>query len=119
MTGDLYNDGDSAGFADIPRSVYSPGTYNEAEGGTSENYLGNDIYGDYQFDGTIYELRIWLGAVSPLYVAASEAAGPSVVVTNTTVQSLTVTVPTNSILGASRPNRLQPRSISRRSAVCP
>ena len=99
LTGYLYNNGTLLASQTFP-AVYDPGTYNEAEGGTSENYLGNDIYGDYQFDGTIYELRIWLGAVSPLYVAASEAAGPSVVVTNTTVQSLTVTVPTNSILGA-------------------
>ena len=46
--------------------------------------LGNDVYGDTQFDGTIYEFRIWNGAVSPVYVAVSAAAGPSVVVTNLT-----------------------------------
>ena len=37
-----------------------------------------------QFHGTIYEFRIWNGAVSPVYLAVSAAAGPSVVVTNMT-----------------------------------
>ena len=62
--------------------------------------LGNDVYGDQQFDGTIYEFRIWNGAVSPLYVEVSAAAGPSVVVSDLTPTSLTVSVPNTSLVGA-------------------
>ena len=57
------------------------------------------MYGDSQFDGTIYEFRIWNGAVSPLYLAASAVAGPGVVITNTTPQSLSVSVATSMIAG--------------------
>jgi hypothetical protein len=71
--------------------VYAPGSMGGA-GGTLTNMLGNDIYGDPQFDGTIYEFRIWNGAVSPLYVAVAQFAGPSIVITNVTPLSLTMTV---------------------------
>src|ERR1700722_2435700 len=60
--------------------------------------LGNDTYGDYQFSGTIYEFRIWDGAVSPLYIAVSAAAGPGIVVTNLTPTSLSVLVPTTNMV---------------------
>ena len=50
--------------------------------------------------GTIYEFRIWNGAVSPVYVAVAAAAGPGVVVTNLTPSSLTVTVTNTSMIGA-------------------
>ncbi|MGA2540651.1 MAG: LamG-like jellyroll fold domain-containing protein [Verrucomicrobiota bacterium] len=79
--------------------LYSPGIYGGA-GGTVNNYLGADIYGDAQFDGTIYELRIWNGAVSPLYLEVSTAAGAGVVVTDLTPHNVTVSVPSTSILGA-------------------
>ena len=71
----------------------------EAQPARLENMLGNDVYGDPQFSGTIYELRIWDGAVSPLYLAVSAAAGPSVVVTNLTPTSVSVTVTTSMIQG--------------------
>jgi uncharacterized protein YjdB len=75
-------------------TVYSPGSIGGA-GGTTQNMLGNDVYGDWQFDGTIYEFRIWNGAVSPLYVAVSAAAGPSNVVTVLKPVSVAVAVATN------------------------
>jgi hypothetical protein len=89
----LYLNGTSIGSI---TTANAPGRMGGA-GGTTQNTLGNDVYGDWQFDGIIYEFRIWNGAVSPVYLAASEVAGPSVVVTNTTPQSLTVSVTTSMI----------------------
>jgi hypothetical protein len=99
LTGVLFTNGALSSVQTFPNTSYSPGSIGGA-GGTDENMLGNDVYGDYQFDGTVYEFRIWLGAVSPLYVAASAVVGPSVIITNTTVESLSLIVPTNSIVGA-------------------
>jgi uncharacterized protein YjdB len=94
LIGSLYTNGVLDAAQTYPNSTYSPGSIGGA-GGTTENMLGNDVYGDDQFDGVIHEFRIWNGAVSPLYVAVSAAAGPSVVVTNLKPLSVTLTVATN------------------------
>lgn len=97
LVGNLYTNGALLATHTYPDATYTPGTIDLVDGGTSENMLGNDVYGDEQFSGTIYEFRIWDGAVSPLYLAVAAAAGPSVVVTNLTPLSLDVTV-TNSAM---------------------
>jgi hypothetical protein len=56
------------------------------------------VFGDAQFAGTVYELRIWNGAVSPVYLAISAIAGPDVIVTNLTPLSVDVTVTNSSII---------------------
>jgi hypothetical protein len=89
LVGTLSTNGVTAGTFTFPNVTYSPGSYGGAAG-TSANYLGADRYGDAQFDGTLYELRIWNGVVTPLYQALSAAAGPSVVITNTTPISLSI-----------------------------
>jgi len=96
LTGNLYTNGTLVASSALPNSTYTPG-FIGGSGGTSQNMLGNDVYGDYQFSGTIYEFRIWSGVVSPLYLAVSAASGPSVVATNLTPTSLALTVPTLSI----------------------
>jgi len=99
LTGDLYDNGSNIASVTVPNSSYIPGTYN-----TADNYLGQDPYGDLQFQGTIYEFRIWHGAQSPLYLAVSAAAGPSVVVTNLTPTSIDVTVTNDTMIqGLSQP----------------
>ena len=97
LVGNLYTNGTLVASLAFPNSTYTPGTIG-GTGGTTENMLGNDVYGDDQFSGTIYEFRIWNGVVSPLYLAVSTAAGPSVVATNLMPLSLTVTV-TSSNMG--------------------
>ncbi|MGH7952945.1 MAG: LamG-like jellyroll fold domain-containing protein, partial [Limisphaerales bacterium] len=97
LTGNLYTNGTLVATRTFPDSTYTPGGIGGA-GGTTENMLGNDVYGDWQFSGTVYEFRIWGGSVSPLYVAISAAAGPSIVVTNTTIQSVAVTVTNSSMI---------------------
>ncbi len=103
--GSLYTNGVLDAAQAYPYDVFAPGDFVYAPGsiggapGTAENMLGNNVYGDDQFDGTIYEFRIWNGALSSLYTAVSAAAGPTVVVTNVTPISLTLTVATN-MLGA-------------------
>jgi uncharacterized protein YjdB len=99
LTGNLYTNGALVATQAYPDHTYTPGNIGGA-GGTTQNYLGNDLYGDFQFDGTIYEFRIWNGAVSPVYLAASSTAGPGVVVTNTTLQSLAVSLNTTSMIGS-------------------
>jgi len=99
LIGSIYTNGVLDATENYPSTAYAPGSYG-APGGTVNNYLGNDIYGDDQFDGTIYELRIWNGAVTPLYLALSTAAGPAVVITNTTPQSLNVVLTETSMLGS-------------------
>jgi uncharacterized protein YjdB len=101
LIGDLYTNGVLDASQVYPNAIFAPGDTVYAPGsiggagGTTENMLGNDVYGDDQFDGTIYEFRIWNGAVSPLYVAVSAVAGSSVVVTNLTPLSVTVAVATS------------------------
>ncbi|MGA2749309.1 MAG: LamG-like jellyroll fold domain-containing protein [Verrucomicrobiota bacterium] len=108
LTGNLYTNGDLVATTTFPNANYCPGSFAApvqsqagaiAGVGTAYNMLGNDIYGDWQFDGTVYEFRIWNGAVSPLYVEVSAAAGSSVVVTNLTPQSLAVNLTTTSMVG--------------------
>jgi hypothetical protein len=98
LVGNLYSNGTLVASLTLPNSTYTPGTIG-GTGGTTDNMLGNDVYGDDQFSGTVYEFRIWNGVVTPLYLAVSAAAGPSVVATNLTPLSLSVTV-ANSSMGA-------------------
>jgi uncharacterized protein YjdB len=69
-------------------------------GNTLNNYLGKDEYNDSIFNGTFDEMRIWDGALTPVYALASAAAGPNVVITNTTPQSLSVSVASTTMLGS-------------------
>jgi uncharacterized protein YjdB len=64
-------------------------------GYTYNNYLGNDQYNDPIFNGTYDEMRIWDGAMSQVYLLESAAAGPGVVITNTTPQSIAVSAGAN------------------------
>jgi hypothetical protein len=87
LKGNLYTNGTLVGTTIFPSSAYSPGTYT-----ISEDVLGLDPYGgDAQFAGAIYELRIWNGAVSQRYIAASALLGPSNIVTSLNPASVSVT----------------------------
>ena len=97
LVGSLYYNGTLLAATTFPNSSYTPGAIGGA-GGTAQNMLGNDTYGDYQFSGTVYEFRIWDGAVSPLYIAVSAAAGSGVLVTNLTPSTLSVSVPTTNMV---------------------
>ncbi|HEX3798244.1 MAG TPA: LamG-like jellyroll fold domain-containing protein [Verrucomicrobiae bacterium] len=98
LNGRLYLNGLLDGSTTFPNTTYSPGSYGGTNG-TTENMLGNDVFGDDQFNGTIKEFRIWSGAVTPLYVAVSAAAGPSVVVANLTPSQVTVSVSNTTMIG--------------------
>ncbi len=106
LTGSIYTNGALDASLVLPNATYRPGAIGGASG-TSQNMLGNDVYGDWQFSGTIYEFRIWDGAVSPLFIALSAAAGPGVVVNNLTPVSLTVTVTNSSMIAG----EVQPASV--------
>jgi len=93
---DIYTNGLLVGTQAYPDHTYCPANIG-GSGGTTQDWLGNDTYGDTQFQGDIREFRIWNGAVSPLYLAASAVAGPAVVITNSTPQSLSVSVVTSMI----------------------
>src|ERR1017187_3524693 len=69
-------------------------------GNTLNNYLGYDEYNDSVFHGAFDEMRIWDGAVTPVYELASAAAGPSVVITNLAPQSLSLSVTSTSMIGS-------------------
>jgi uncharacterized protein YjdB len=99
LVGNLFTNGVLDGTQTFPNTSYCPGTIGGAAG-TTENMLGNDVFGDWQFGGTIYEFRIWNGAVSPAYLEASAAAGSGVVITNLTPQSLNIQLSTTSMIGA-------------------
>jgi hypothetical protein len=107
LVGNLYTNGTLVASLALPNGTYTPGTIG-GTGGTTENMLGNDVYGDDQFSGTIYEFRIWSGVVSPLYLAVSSAAGPSIAETNLTPVSLNVTVPSSSM----GPGHIQQASVT-------
>jgi len=92
LTGSIYVNGVMAATHTYPNATYIPSSIGAGAGGTTENMLGNDVYGDWQFSGTVYEFRIWNGAVTPTYVAVAEAAGPGAVVTNLTPTSVDVNV---------------------------
>jgi len=100
LIGEVYTNGLLAATQVYPNATYIPGTIGGAAG-TTVNALGNDIFNDAQFQGTVYEFRIWNGPVSPLYLAVSELAGPSVVVTNLTPASVTVTASATIVSGQS------------------
>lgn len=91
LAGNLYTNGILVATQILPNNTYTPGNIG-GPGGTTYNMLGNDVYGDYQFSGTIHEFRIWNGIVSPLYLTVSTVAGPGMVATNLTPLSLAVTV---------------------------
>ena len=75
----------------IPVAVATGLTITPASLGTTyNNYLGLDQWNDSIFNGTFDEMRIWDGALSPAQMLVSAAAGPNVVVTNTTPQTLAV-----------------------------
>jgi hypothetical protein len=91
----LYLNGVLAGTATIPTNL-APANY----GKTYNNWIGRDEYsGDPMFQGSVDELRIWNGAVSPLYIALSLIAGPDTVVTSITPLSVTVTAANTGIVG--------------------
>ena len=87
-TARLYLNGVQMTSATIPANL-SPTNY----GNTFNNWIGRDEFGgDPMFTGSIDELRIWKGAVSPLYLAASAVAGPNILVTNLTPRIVNVSV---------------------------
>ncbi len=96
LTGNLCLNGNLAATQVFPSAIYTPGLIGGG-GGTTEDMLGNDVYGDDQFSGTVYELRIWNGVVSPEYIAASAVAGPGTVITNLAVQYLSISLSTTSM----------------------
>jgi hypothetical protein len=77
LTGSLYTNGTLVATQIYPNATYGPGSIG-GTAGTTQNLLGNDVYGDYQFSGIIYELRIWNGALTPSQVTADYVAGPEV-----------------------------------------
>lgn len=96
LAANLYTNGALVASSNLPNISYTPGLIG-GSGGTTENMLGNDVYGDEQFSGTIHELRIWNGVVPPLYLALSAAAGPGTLATNLTPASLKVSAPDSTV----------------------
>jgi hypothetical protein len=94
-TATLYLNGVPVGVATIATNL-APSAY----GDTFNNWIGRDEFGgDPMFAGSIDELRIWHGAVSPVYIALSAQAGPNVVVTNPTPVSVSVAVANTNLIG--------------------
>src|SRR5579884_202818 len=92
-TAQLYLNGNLVGVATIPTNR-SPANY----GVTFNDWLGRDEFGsDPMFVGAIGELRIWNGAVSPLYIFLSSIGGPDVVVSNLTPVSVAIQVPNTTL----------------------
>ena len=90
LTGNLYLNGVLDGTAILPNTSYSPGSFGtNFLGGTTNDQIGRDPFsGDNMFNGTVYELRIWHGAVPQRYISASALLGPGTTVNNDlTVQS--------------------------------
>ena len=98
LVGKVFTNGVLNATQTYPNTTYVPGSFG-GPAGTSDNWLGNDVFGDSQFQGTVYEFRIWNGAVSPAYLAASAVVGPGVLITNVTPTSLAISVST-SMIGA-------------------
>ena len=96
LVGSLYTNGALIATHTYPNRTYLPGSIGGAAG-TANNVLGQDPFPDPQFQGNIYEMRIWNGAVSPVYLAVSAVAGPGVIVTNLIPQSLSVSVNTSMV----------------------
>ena len=97
LTADLYTNAVLDGTTVLPNTSYSPGTYGGANG-TTENAVGNDVYNDPQFSGTVYDLRIWNGVVPQRYISATAILGYSNVLTNLTVTSASLTLASNTIV---------------------
>ena len=87
LVGKLYANGVLIATQSYPDHTYCPANIGGA-GGTTLNMLGNDVYGDSQFSGTIREFRIWNGAMSSSQVAADYAAGPGTVTGNAPALSI-------------------------------
>ncbi len=94
-TATLYLNGAQVAVANIPTNL-APANY----GATFNDWIGRDEFGgDPMFAGVVHELRIWNGAVSPLYIAVSEVAGPDALATNLTPVSVNVAVPLATMIG--------------------
>ncbi|HXC97901.1 MAG TPA: LamG-like jellyroll fold domain-containing protein, partial [Verrucomicrobiae bacterium] len=94
-TAALYLNGVQQGVANVPAD-HAPSTY----GNTFNDWFGRDEFGgDPMFAGSLDELRIWNGAVSPLYLAVSTSAGPNVLVTNLSPVSVNVAVGSTTMAG--------------------
>lgn len=78
LTGHLYTNRALVATQAYPDTTYCPGNIGGA-GGSTEIMLGNHVYGDWRFSGTVYEFRIWNGAMSPSQVAADCAVGPGTI----------------------------------------
>ena len=98
LVADLYTNGVLYASTTLPTNTYSPGLYGGA-GGTTENSFGNDVYGDPQFGGTIYEVRIWNGVVPQRYIAAATLIGYSNVVTSLTPTTAAIEVASTNLPG--------------------
>lgn len=93
-TARLYLNGVQVAMASIPTNL-APSNY----GVTYNNWFGRDEWGgDPMFTGSLDELRIWNGALSPLSISLNASAGPDVLITNPTPASVSVTVPGTSML---------------------
>lgn len=68
-------------------------------GVTVNNWLGRAQFNDPMFNGAIDEFRIWNRALSVTHLAASIGLGPDFVLSNPTLQALTVQVPSTSMVG--------------------
>ncbi len=87
-TARLYLNGTQVATASIPTNL-APSNF----GNTYNNWFGRDEWGgDPMFAGSLDEVRIWNGAVSPLYISLSALAGPGVVLTNLTPGAVAVSV---------------------------
>ena len=95
LQGALYTNGSLIATTTAPDTSFIPASWN-----TANNVLGQDPYPDSQFQGTIAELRVWDGVVSPLYLQVSTAAGPTIVVTNLVPTTLNVNLTTTSMIGS-------------------
>jgi uncharacterized protein YjdB len=89
----IYLNGAQVGMA--TNVIWSPSDM----GFTYNNFIGLDQWNDAIFNGTFDEMRIWNGAVTPLYEFLSATAGPGVLITNTTPQSANVTIATSLVPG--------------------
>ena len=89
LVGNLFTNGALVASVTAPNSTYTPGVYGAL--GTLNNVLGQDPYNDPQFQGVIYEFRIWNGVVSQRYQQASALEGPTVLINQLTPTSVSVT----------------------------
>ena len=93
----LYLNGSQVGLA--TNVIFSPSDL----GFTYNNFLGLDQWNDAIFNGSFDEMRIWNGAVTPLYELVSSVAGPGVVVTSTVPQVVNISVNASMVVGQTQP----------------